>query len=625
MRGTPLATRHASPGAVAVSDAPTPAGIRCRLCGTAIAAGFSFCSKCGAPVLAPTGKFDDLIESVRTLFAHELEIERELGRGGMAAVYSAHDVALQRRVAVKVLLPEYAQDEARAARFLREARTVAALQHPNVVSVYGVRSNSELSAIVMQFVDGRSLDVLLAEEPRLALPVAGLLLSQAAAGLQHAHDRGIIHRDVKPANVLVDHEGRAVVSDFGIALREGTTRLTDTGMVVGTMAYMSPEQRSGHVVGPAADQYALGVMAFELFAGRLPFTGAMPKMIAQHMHDAPPSLSALRPELASFVGNTVARMLEKNPEARFRDLHEPERVFRMLAPDEQTTTRILAVMSSVNAAAGRRATPAIPPPATRQSLPADVPAPPTRRKSTSRRLRKRLRPVAFAAAAFVVIAAGAWAWLSSSNDPTITGTPSNPTNSSSSAPATSQAEPAKAATSTLATALNPKPSAVAQPTTVPGAPAARSPATDFPVSPSTPVTAPSISPPSPSPAPATAPPAPSSAPASTATLTDARAAARQFVTMLNQHRASELELLASLDGDAALRTELVRLTRSAPDFAAGFERLGSLPSAAADGFTTDFVLDLEWRGGKRLVMVRLRAVPQGGTWRLTAFGLNAAE
>ena len=245
-----------------------------------------------------SGKADDLMESVRALFGSELEIEHELGRGGMAVVYSAHDAALQRRVAVKVLLPEYAADEAMAARFLREARTVAALQHPHVVSVYGVRSNGELSAIVMQFVEGRSLDVLLAEKPQLATPIAGLLLSQAAAGLQHAHERGIIHRDVKPANVLIDRDGRAVVSDFGIALRAGATRLTDAGMVVGTMAYMSPEQRSGGVVGPAADQYALGVMAFELFAGRLPFTGALPQMVAQHMHDRPPPLGTLRPSQA---------------------------------------------------------------------------------------------------------------------------------------------------------------------------------------------------------------------------------------------------------------------------------------------------------------------------------------
>ena len=235
---------------------------------------------------APTGKRDDLMESVRALFGRELEIEHELGRGGMAVVYSAHDAALQRRVAVKVLLPEYAADEAMAARFLREARTVAALQHPHVVSVYGVRSNGERSAIVMQFVEGRSLDVLLAEKPQLATPVAGLLLSQAAAGLQHAHERGIIHRDVKPANVLIDRDGRAVVSDFGIALHAGATRLTDTGMVVGTMAYMSPEQRSGGVVGPAADQYALGVMAFELFAGRLPFTGALPDGRPAHARSA---------------------------------------------------------------------------------------------------------------------------------------------------------------------------------------------------------------------------------------------------------------------------------------------------------------------------------------------------
>jgi serine/threonine-protein kinase len=602
----------------------------------------------------PGGKADELIESVRALFGRELEIERELGRGGMAVVFLAHDPALQRRVAVKVLLPEHAQDEMTAARFLREARTVAALQHPHVVSVYGVRSDSELSAIVMQFVDGRSLDVLLAEEPRLSTAVAGLLLAQAAAGLQHAHDRGIIHRDVKPANVLVDREGRAVVSDFGIALREGTTRLTDTGMVIGTMAYMSPEQRAGGAVGPAADQYALGVMAFELLAGRLPFTGTMPEMLAQHMKDSPPPLGELRPDLASFVANTVMRMLEKKPELRFKDLREPERVFRVLAPDEKATTSVLASMSTVGAAAGSRARRAVTPPpgdatpapastsdtsGVRRSLPPDKRAPTDRWRMAARRLKKRMRPLAFAAVTLAALVAAVWAASTDWSGSRPPGAAANAADSVAT-PAAGRAESVGGATNAKSSVPGRSPSSTAQARIVPGTPAAVSSATrtsaarpvesgarasSFPVSPtSTASGTPTSSAPS-SAAPVPGPTLSSAAPTTSATLADARTAARQFVTMLNQHRWSELEQLEPFGGDAELRTELLQLTRSAPGFAVGFERVASLPSPTPDGFATDFIVDVEWRGGKRLATVRLRAVAQGGTWRLAAFGVSTPD
>ena len=215
---------------------------RCRHCGEPLSTTSSFCSKCGATAELPAGESDRLRERVQELFGADLDIERELGRGGMGAVFAAFDPALQRRVAVKVLLPEIANDRAMADRFLREARTVASLQHPHVVTVYAVRSGEGVHAIVMQFVDGRSLDAVLADRGKLPLHLAGIILAEAAAGLQHAHDRGVIHRDVKPANVLVDHDGRATVSDFGIARRESGPRTTETGLVVGTWAYMSPEQ-----------------------------------------------------------------------------------------------------------------------------------------------------------------------------------------------------------------------------------------------------------------------------------------------------------------------------------------------------------------------------------------------
>src|SRR5512140_1334914 len=338
---------NAPPPRVGFDDPTAKIVRRCRYCGAEMPSSSSFCSQCGGTASAPAGPADPVRDRLQALFGKELEIERELGRGGMAAVYAGFDPALQRRVAIKTLLPELADDEAMAERFVREARTVAALQHPHVVTVYSVRSGHGVSAIVMQFVEGRSLDVILLERGRLPLHVAGLLLSHAAEGLQHAHDRGVVHRDVKPANVLIDRDGRAVVSDFGIARRDNAPRTTDTGLVVGTWAYMSPEQRSAEHITPATDQYAFGVMAFEVLTGQLPFRGAPGEMMRAHMVDPVPSLRALRPDVPLQVETLVRRMMAKAPGDRWPSLKEAERTFRKLVPDEGQTTLQMAAFSQV--------------------------------------------------------------------------------------------------------------------------------------------------------------------------------------------------------------------------------------------------------------------------------------
>lgn len=264
---------------------------------------------------------------LQALFGAELVVERELGRGGMAVVFLAVDAALQRRVAVKMLLPEAIVDVSVVERFLREGRTVASLDHPHVVRVMSVRSHHGTSAIVMQYVDGPSLDVLLQQRGRLSIEEAGRILSQVAAGLQHAHDRGVIHRDVKPANVLIDRDGRAIVTDFGIARRDDGSTPTKTGFVLGTVDYMSPEQRAGERVSPATDQYALGVMAFELLTGRLPFVGDLGATTFGHMTQPPPRLQSIRPELPDDMEALVQRMLAKAPEDRWPSLAEVGVVF----------------------------------------------------------------------------------------------------------------------------------------------------------------------------------------------------------------------------------------------------------------------------------------------------------
>jgi len=286
-----------------------------------------------------------LQSQLQALMGGEIVVERELGRGGMAAVFLGFDPALQRRVAIKLLLPEATVDVSVVERFLREGRTVASLDHPHVVRVLSVRSRQGTSAIVMQYVDGQSLDLVLERQEKLSLQAAGLILSQVASGLQHAHDRGVIHRDVKPANVLIDRDGRAVVTDFGIARRDDGSTPTKTGIVLGTVDYMSPEQRAGERVTPATDQYALGVMAFQLLTGRLPFIGNLGQTTYGHMTQPPPCLQSIRPELPDAMESLVQRMLAKAPEDRWPSLAEVGTVFGTLTPHTGTTTRQIADFS----------------------------------------------------------------------------------------------------------------------------------------------------------------------------------------------------------------------------------------------------------------------------------------
>lgn len=612
-----------------VPDTTAPIARRCRHCGSPVPAGVVFCSNCGASIEHQSATADPLLAKLRTLFDRQLEIERELGRGGMAVVYQAFDVALARRVAVKALLPEVAADPAMSARFIREARTVAALQHPHVVSIFGVRANEDISAIVMQYVEGRSLDVVLREKSPLPLPVAGLVLSQVAAGLQHAHERGIVHRDVKPANVLLDHEGRAVVSDFGLARQEGGTRLTQSGLVVGTLAYMSPEQRTGDEVGPAADQYALGVMAFEVLGGRLPFTGTIPDVNRAHLSVPAPRLGTARSNVPAAIEALVARMLEKEPAKRYPHLREAERLFRSLVPDERSTTVVLASFSHVVP------TPSPEPRASATApfaLPdARVPVPESAQRGRSR------RTLVYSAVGLLALIAAVLTWNATRTPPAVT--PS--ANTVPSAGVTKAADSARGVTQDATANLRPPVQPAPAPAVPRGAPnptatmksaadsasaaarsaqgagkAANSPPGAPPRDSAPPVKTPPKTDVAPAPVPALAAP---KTPA--ATIADARALARGFVTMLNQRRWRDADQLGLVAGDTTLRREFIRLVRDVPDFAAGFDRTASTPDIVGDEFMTDCVLDLQWRGGQRLIEVQLLAKYRDGAWQLTAFRL----
>lgn len=276
-----------------------PTASACRQCGAALAPDARFCAECGAALTGgadPGSPWGVVLERLRRATLGEFEIQRELGRGGMAAVFLAHEIALNRPVAIKVMAPGLLMGEGMVERFRREAVTVAGLSHPNIVTMHAVRQADDLHFFVMQFVSGRPLDAVLAQDGRLPVPVVRSLLFQTGTALAHAHRHGVIHRDVKPANVLLDTEGNAVVTDFGIAKVSEAPGQTQTGMTVGTPAYMSPEQCDAGTVTWASDQYSLGAVAYELLTGSPPFQGTMLGIMQAHVSQPPPPLRELRPD-----------------------------------------------------------------------------------------------------------------------------------------------------------------------------------------------------------------------------------------------------------------------------------------------------------------------------------------
>jgi serine/threonine-protein kinase len=253
--------------------------------------------------------------------ADRYELERELGRGGMATVYLARDVRHHRQVAVKVLLPELAVVLG-ADRFLAEIRTTAALQHPHIVPLFDSGEAAGQLYYVMPYVPGETLCARLTRERQLPVDEALRIVSEVASALDYAYRHGVIHRDVKPENILLDEEAQALVTDFGIALavrHAAGERLTQSGLSLGTPQYMAPEQAAGEqAVDARADVYALGAVTYEMLAGRPPFTGASAQaVIAKLMTEEPPALSSERRSVPSHVEAAVTRALAKVPADRF--------------------------------------------------------------------------------------------------------------------------------------------------------------------------------------------------------------------------------------------------------------------------------------------------------------------
>src|SRR5262252_5559171 len=235
---------------------------------------------------------------LNTLFDGRYRIVRKLGTGGMANVYLAEDEVLGRRVAIKILNDRHAGDDQFVERFRREAKNAASLSHPNIVSIYDRGEAEGTYYIAMEYLDGRSLKELIVARGPAPVNVAIDYARQILAALRFAHRHGIVHRDIKPHNVLVDAEGRLKVTDFGIA-RAGTSQMTEAGSIIGTAQYLSPEQARGSAVSPSSDLYSVGVVLYEMLTGEVPFTGDTPLEIAmKHLSAIPDPPSHKNPAVS---------------------------------------------------------------------------------------------------------------------------------------------------------------------------------------------------------------------------------------------------------------------------------------------------------------------------------------
>ena len=271
------------------------------------------------------------------LAAGRYRVERTLGRGGMAVVYLAHDEELHRLVAVKVLAEHIAGDGNFRARFLHESKLASRLSHPNVVQVYDAGETEGSPYIVMEYVPGDTL----AQRGKLTHAEVVPLALQACAGLQHAHNAGLVHRDVKPANLLVRQDDVLKIADFGIARAAGLTRLTQHGTVLGTAAYLSPEQAAGEEVSAAADIYSLGAVVYELLTGRPPYESeSLAELGAQQTSGVITPLRDVEPSVPEPVEAAVMHALARNP--RFRPASAADFAHELASASELPTEPLLA-------------------------------------------------------------------------------------------------------------------------------------------------------------------------------------------------------------------------------------------------------------------------------------------
>jgi dienelactone hydrolase/predicted Ser/Thr protein kinase len=305
--------------------------MKCPSCQTDISDDSRFCSKCGTPIQAAervlfsqTRTILKPIEELapKTLLAGKYMVIKVVGRGGMGIVYQAEDTKLQRHVALKLLPPELVLSPEARERFVLEARAAAALSHPNICTIYEIHEEEEKPFIAMEYIDGVSLKAKIAHGAMNAGEAADIA-AQLADGLEEAHRKGIIHRDIKCANIMMTDKGQAKIMDFGLAKVKGGTLLTREGTTLGTVAYMSPEQALGKDLDHRTDIWSLGVVLYEMLSGKLPFHGDHEASILYTVvHEEPKPLKAVKPDVAPELQQVVARALKKSPEARYASAEE---------------------------------------------------------------------------------------------------------------------------------------------------------------------------------------------------------------------------------------------------------------------------------------------------------------
>ena len=261
----------------------------------------------------------DFSSQLAAALAPDYTLDRELGRGGMGAVFLAHDTKLDRQVAIKALPPEHAVRPELRERFLRETRTAASFSHPNIVPVHGVEDRNQILCFVMGFVDGETLTQRVHRAGPLSASEAGRMIQEVAWALSYAHGRGVIHRDVKPDNIMIERAtGRAVVTDFGIARSDAASGLTAVGEVIGTPHFMSPEQAAGEPLDGRSDLYSLGCVAFFAVTGHPPFDApSTTGLLALHLTQRAPAVLSKRPDLPVPLAAVIDQLLQKEPVRRF--------------------------------------------------------------------------------------------------------------------------------------------------------------------------------------------------------------------------------------------------------------------------------------------------------------------
>jgi serine/threonine protein kinase len=324
--------------------------MQCRECHADLPSEARFCLSCGArvpPPAEPAG--DPLLEALDKAIGFQYRIERLLGRGGMGAVYLAHELALDRDVAIKVLPPENASTPEVRERFKREARTAARLNHPNIVPLHTFGEVAGMLYFVMGYVPGESLAARLKRDGPLDGEAARTLVAAVCDALDYAHRQGIVHRDIKPDNILVDPSGAPLLTDFGIAKSVHTdAQLTSTGQSIGTPHYMSPEQAMGRAdVGPKSDLYSLGVVAYQLVSGARPFEAATPlEALTQRLTKDPRPLASVAPGVPADYATAVHRCLQREAIARWPDAKSVREAL-LPSDDEQEYSPVLRMLQTI--------------------------------------------------------------------------------------------------------------------------------------------------------------------------------------------------------------------------------------------------------------------------------------